>query len=144
TLIEVLKQAHQKTDLKVSLDIDDSIKKFGDREDMLELLGNLMDNAYKWAKSQVSLSVFIDKDQKNISITVEDDGAGKTVQELEQLAQRGVRLDESVEGHGLGLAICNDIVKLYAGSIHFNRSKKLGGFYVKVNLAMTSANDSKL
>ncbi len=136
TLIEVLKQAHQRSDLEVSLDIDEAIKLFGDREDMLELMGNLMDNAYKWAKSQVKLSVNIDKKQKEINITVEDDGAGKSIQELEQLAQRGVRLDESVEGHGLGLAICNDIVKLYGGSIYFNQSEKLGGFKVKVNLPM--------
>ena len=141
TLIEVLKQAHQKAGLKVSLDIGSSIKLFGDREDMLELMGNLMDNAYKWAKSQISLSVAVD--QNNINIVVEDDGAGKTVQELEQLAQRGVRLDESVEGHGLGLAICNDIVKLYAGSIHFSQSKELGGFHVTVNLPMASDNESK-
>lgn len=142
-LIEVLKQAHQKSDLKVSLYIDDAVRLFGDREDMLELMGNLMDNAYKWAKSQVSLSIHIDQKQKNINITVEDDGAGKTTQELEQLAQRGVRLDESVEGHGLGLAICNDIVKLYAGSIRFSQSKEFGGFHVKVNLPMASADESK-
>jgi len=143
-LIEVLKQAHQKADLKVSLEIEDSIKLFGDREDMLELMGNLMDNAYKWAKSQISLSVAIDQKQKNINIIVEDDGAGKTALELEQLAQRGVRLDESVEGHGLGLAICNDIVKLYAGSIHFSQSKELGGFQARVNLPRVSMNEHRL
>jgi signal transduction histidine kinase len=143
TLIEVLKQAHQKADLKVSIDIEETIKLFGDREDMLELMGNLMDNAYKWAKSQISLSFVIDQKQKNINIIIEDDGAGKTTQELEHLAQRGVRLDESVEGHGLGLAICNDIIKLYAGSIHFSQSKELGGFQVEVNLPMSSLNQSK-
>jgi len=143
TLIEVLKQAHQKPDLKISLDIDSSVKLFGDREDMLELMGNLMDNAYKWAKSQVSLSVTVNQNHNSINIVVEDDGAGKTAKELEQLAQRGVRLDESVEGHGLGLAICKDIVKLYAGTIHFSQSQNLDGFYVAVNLPIASANESK-
>ncbi len=141
TLIEVLKQAHQKQKLKVQLDIDDTINLFGDREDMLELMGNLMDNAYKWAESQVKLFVGMDQNKKEISIIVEDDGTGKTTQELEQLAQRGVRLDESVEGYGLGLAICHDIVKLYSGSIHFNQSKNLGGFQVIVNLPIASINE---
>ena len=136
TLIEVLKQAHQKPNLKVTLYIGDGVTLFGDREDMLELLGNLMDNAYKWAKSQVKLSVDIDQKQKEVSLTVEDDGAGKTKEELKKLAQRGVRLDESVEGHGLGLAICNDIVKLYDGSINLSQSKKLGGFKVVVRLPL--------
>jgi len=135
TLISVLKQAHNKSDLKVELHVEDAVKQFGDREDMLELLGNLMDNAFKWAESQIHCSVSLS--DKNISIIIEDDGAGKQPQELEQLAQRGVRLDESVEGHGLGLAICKDIVKLYSGEIHFDRSEKLGGFQVEVTLPLT-------
>jgi len=143
TLIEVLKQAHQKTGLNVNLKIADSIKVFGDREDMLELMGNLMDNAYKWAESNVNVSLLINKSKDSISIIVEDDGEGKTTQALEQLAQRGVRLDESVEGHGLGLAICKDIIKLYAGTIQFGRSEALGGFYVEVNLPLASTNESK-
>ena len=136
TLINVLKQAHNKAGLKAKLSIDNSVKLFGDREDMLELLGNLMDNAFKWAESQISCSVSLKEDagNKNINIIIEDDGIGKKPEELEQLAQRGVRLDESVEGHGLGLAICKDIVKLYAGSINFNYSEALGGFQVEVIL----------
>ena len=143
TLIEVLKQAHQKSHLNVTLNIAESTKVFGDREDMLELMGNLMDNAYKWAESQVSLSVAVDNNQESINITVEDDGIGKTALELEQLAQRGVRLDESVEGHGLGLAICKDIIRLYSGSIHFSESKELGGFCVEVKLPVASTNEAK-
>ncbi len=143
TLIDVLKQAHQKSGLDVSLTIADSIKIFGDREDMLELLGNLMDNAYKWAKAKVHIKIQSNSHQENINIVIEDDGAGKDSQQLEQLAQRGVRLDESVEGHGLGLAICKDIVKLYAGSIDFGQSKEWGGFKVSVNLPMGSSGEHK-
>ena len=138
TLINVLQQAHNKSDLKAELFIDDGVKLFGDREDMLELLGNLMDNAFKWAESQIFCSVSTKKsgDKTSITIRIEDDGAKKQPQELKQLAQRGVRLDESVKGHGLGLAICKDIVKLYSGEIHFNRSEKLGGFQVEVTLPL--------
>ncbi len=132
-LIKVLKQAHHKNNLKVQLNITPSVTQFGDREDMLELLGNLMDNAYKWAKSQVNCSISLQKKSKYIQIIIEDDGKTKAQQELEQLAKRGIRLDETVEGHGLGLAICKDIVKLYSGTIRLKQSEKLGGFKVEIN-----------
>lgn len=134
TLVDVLKQAHHNDNLEVSLNIADSVKVFGDREDMLELLGNLLDNAFKWAESQINCSLSMAEKAGAITIVIEDDGEGKAPQELEQIAQRGIRLDESVEGHGLGLAICKDIVKLYAGTIRFKRSEKLGGFQVEINL----------
>ncbi|MEE9310202.1 MAG: sensor histidine kinase [Cocleimonas sp.] len=133
TLINVLKQAHNKSHLNVELNIEDAVSNFGDREDMLELLGNLMDNAFKWANSYIICSVSL-VNQKSIKIIIDDDGEGKDPKVFEQLAQRGVRLDESVEGHGLGLAICKDIVRLYDGAIHFSQSKKLSGFSVSVDL----------
>ena len=143
TLISVLKQAHQKNSLNVSHSIADDVSVFGDREDMMELLGNLLDNAFKWADSEVSCTILNDEvsiDSKSeqqgskIKITIEDDGVGGTAEELKQLTQRGIRLDESVEGHGLGLAICKDIVKLYGGSIEFDRSSSLSGLSVVITL----------
>lgn len=137
-LCDVLKQAHQKEMLKIRLTTAENVTVFGDREDMLELLGNLLDNACKWAESQVSCSVLTttinSSGAENIRIIIEDDGKGQTPDEIEKLTKRGVRLDESVEGSGLGLAICNDIVKLYGGSLRFGHSEKLGGFLVEVNL----------
>lgn len=132
TLIAVLKQAHQKEKLNVNCQIDDSISVFGDREDMLELLGNLLDNAYKWAKSEVNCSIFVKQGSRAITIIIEDDGESVDLQALKQIEQRGTRLDESKEGHGLGLAICKDVVALYSGSIRFEQSEKLGGFLVEV------------
>jgi len=134
TLIAVLKQAHQKQKLNVNYQIDDSISVFGDREDMLELLGNLLDNAYKWAESEVNCRIFIKQNSKVITIVIEDDGESADLQALKQIEQRGTRLDESKEGHGLGLAICKDIVALYSGSIRFEQSEKLGGFLVEVTI----------
>lgn len=125
TLVDVLARIHQKSPRCITLEIAPEITRFGDREDMLELIGNLLDNACKWAQEQVScrLACIANK----VQITVEDDGQGRTDAELQQMTARGVRLDESVEGHGLGLAICKDIVKLYGGTLAFGRSEQLGG-----------------
>lgn len=130
-LSEVLKCSHTKQDLQITLHIATEVTQFGDREDMLELLGNLLDNACKWASSHVICSI---STGESIQIVIEDDGLGRSGTEIKNLAQRGVRVDESVHGYGLGLAICKDIVKLYGGSIHFSKSERLGGFLVKVLL----------
>jgi signal transduction histidine kinase len=130
-LTKVLKRSHSKQGLQIRLHIAPEVTHFGDREDMLELLGNLLDNACKWASSHVICTL---SGEKSIKIMIEDDGLGRSDKEIINLTQRGVRVDESIQGHGLGLAICKDIVKLYGGSIHFGKSKVLGGFLVDVLL----------
>lgn len=102
-----------------------------DRDDMLELLGNLLDNACKWASNKVVYSI---RQDQAITITVEDDGPGCNDEQIKILTQRGVRMDESVPGHGLGLAIVKDIVKLYEGDMQFDRSPELGGLRVIIKL----------
>jgi signal transduction histidine kinase len=131
-LVDVLARIHHKSPRCITLNILPEITRFGDREDMLELLGNLLDNACKWAKEQVFCHIYADA--SHIHIRVEDDGRGRTATELQQMAQRGIRLDESVEGHGLGLSICKDIAKLYGGTLEFGRSEALGGVSVVVSL----------
>jgi len=133
-LLDVLNQIHSKKSINIQYQIDDDVPAFGDREDIYELLGNLLDNACKWAKSLVICQI---SGHKDINILIEDDGAGLTPQDLKQLSQRGVRLDETVEGHGLGLSIAKDIAKLYGGQLYFSRSEKLGGLKVKVFLPLT-------
>jgi signal transduction histidine kinase len=130
-LSHVLKQAHAKQKLQIVIEIGKKVPHFGDREDMLELFGNLLDNACKWATSKVICTVSIDT---FIQIIIEDDGLGRSKEEIIDLTQRGIRVDESIQGHGLGLAICKDIVTLYAGSLRFSRSNRLGGFQVDVLL----------
>jgi signal transduction histidine kinase len=102
-----------------------------DRDDMLELLGNLLDNACKFAHARVAYTITLNA---HIAMTVEDDGPGCPEDQLAMLAQRGVRLDESMPGHGLGLAIVRDVVELYKGSLKFDRSSSLGGLRVQVSL----------
>lgn len=107
-----------------------------DREDLLELLGNLLDNACKWTNSRVRLTVVSGQEW---SFTIEDDGPGVADAERDRLAQRGVRIDESTAGHGLGLAIAKDLATLYGGALIFGRSPTLGGFLVtaRIPLAMS-------
>lgn len=104
----------------------------GDRDDLLELLGNLLDNACQWARSIVRLSAAAT--DGHLRITIEDDGPGCSPEQLELLTRRGVRLDESRRGHGLGLAIVTEIVEQYGGRLRFGRSPELGGFLAEVEL----------
>ena len=103
----------------------------GDREDVLELLGNLLDNACRWARHHIAITV---EHTSQLYLMVEDDGPGCPAEVLQHLTKRGLRLDESIPGHGLGLAICKDIVQQYNGDIVFGRSGQLGGFLVEVTL----------
>lgn len=89
-----------------------------DRDDLLELLGNLLDNACKHAHRQIQLCI----KQTNTSnqayqINVSDDGEGVSDSDLAVITERGIRLDESIQGHGLGLSICKDIVESYQGNL---------------------------
>lgn len=104
---------------------------FGDKEDLIEVLGNLLDNACKWCNKRVTLNV---TGGEGVTFVIEDDGAGASVSDLELLTKRGFRADESKPGSGLGLAIVNDIVDSYGGSISFAKSATLGGLLVKVKL----------
>jgi len=113
------------------INVDEEIKHLVDREDMLELLGNLLDNAYKWARHTVDIRI---KDDSGLNICIEDDGPGADPNKLQQLDRRGVRLDETKQGHGIGLAIASDMVREYKGSLSFGRSEKLGGFRVDITL----------
>ncbi len=107
---------------------------YADREDMLELLGNLLDNACKWARHRILLTV---EGGEGLLVRFEDDGPGCSENDLEKLTQRGLRIDEEESGHGFGLAISKDIVQQYGGEIAFGRSETLGGFLVEVHLPAT-------
>lgn len=129
-LAELLGQIYREREMAIEWAVAPQVEPFGDREDMLELLGNLLDNACKWAKSRVACHM---ADGEKFRIEIEDDGEGCSDESLDQLVRRGVRLDESVEGSGLGLAIAKDIVKLYGGEMRFGHSERLGGLRVEVS-----------
>jgi signal transduction histidine kinase len=101
------------------------------REDFEEMLGNLVDNACKWAKTRVEVRSSIDEGQ--IVTTVDDDGPGLDPSLRETVLRRGVRADEAAPGSGLGLAIVADLVELYGGSIALG-SSPLGGLRATLRL----------
>jgi len=103
----------------------------GETQDIEEMAGNLIDNACKWASSQVLVSC--ETDNERLLIVVEDDGPGIGEQDLELVMRRGHKLDESKPGHGHGLGIVNDIAGLYGGSLSLDRSS-LGGLRVRLDL----------
>jgi signal transduction histidine kinase len=131
TLARLLGRIHAPKVLDVQLDIRTSGPLDVDREDMLELLGNLLDNACKWANTRVICSLLTEG--KALVFKVEDDCPGCSDAEIADITGRGVRLDEEVSGHGLGLAIAKEIVESYRGRISFHRSE-LGGLCAEVRL----------
>ncbi|MDQ6961977.1 MAG: sensor histidine kinase [Mariprofundaceae bacterium] len=115
----------------ITLDIDGLIRIPADREDMMEILGNLLDNACKWAKAEVRCKIWC---QQGLHLCIEDDGKGMSSENMRNILKRGVRFDESVAGHGLGMSIVQEVVHAYDGSIELNLSDELGGLKVHITL----------
>jgi len=127
SLLLVVSRVYQDKNLTINQKIAPGPAWPADQEDMLELFGNLLDNACKWARSCVSISV-----GTNRTVVIEDDGPGCPPEQMELLCARGSRLDESIDGHGLGLSIAADITSFYKGTLEFSRSPGLGGMRVTV------------
>jgi len=116
-------------DIKVDVSPDHSIR--GRREDLDEMLGNLLDNACKWAKSVVSVQSF--RESNSIVILVDDDGPGIAPEMRDVVLQRGVRADEAALGSGLGLSIVRDLAEVYGGTISLENSPT-GGLRARLQL----------
>ena len=111
--------------------VDPSIRFRGDEGDLMELLGNVLDNAFKWANGRIRITASL-RDSR-LNLTVEDDGPGIPEADAQRVLQRGARADESVPGHGIGLAVTRDVVEAYGGHILIARSD-LGGAAVTLEL----------
>jgi signal transduction histidine kinase len=135
-LTETLAAIYREKNLAMDIRLARDVQFVADREDMLELLGNLLDNACRWARHKVRLTVATGAGS---TITVEDDGPGASPEDLPRLTGRGTRLDEEVGGHGLGLAIARDIAESYGGTLTLGRSPDLGGLQVRVVLSAASS-----
>lgn len=107
----------------------------GEKQDLEEMLGNLLDNAFKWAGSTVEVSLASEKaeDTERIALLIDDDGLGLPEEAMAEVLKRGRRLDETTPGSGLGLSIVVDIAKLYGGGLTLHRSP-LGGLRARLEL----------
>ncbi len=114
-LCGLMQRVHAARELRFTCDNNDASVFAGAREDLEEMLGNLLDNAGKWAAQAVRVEVA--PLQGQLRITVSDDGPGLPAEQLERVLERGVRLDERASGSGLGLAIVADIAESYGGAL---------------------------
>jgi two-component system sensor histidine kinase PhoQ len=123
-------------DLALELAVPAGSQFIGDRGDLTEVLGNVLDNACKWCHSRVRLTASVDEGaaaRERLVLEVEDDGPGISEADRVRVLQRGVRTDESVPGHGLGLAMVRDTVDLYGGRMSI-ASSPLGGARLTLRL----------
>lgn len=105
----------------------------GERQDLEEMLGNLLDNAFKWARSTVEVSLTPEAEEGRIALLIDDDGPGLPSEAVLDVLKRGRRLDETTPGSGLGLSIVVDLAKLYGGELTLERSR-LGGLRARLLL----------
>ena len=124
-----LLKVHGRKDFGIELQIDPSVQFVGNRDDLMELLGNLMDNAAKWCTGRVRVGAHRSTAagaSRRLELTVEDDGHGIAAADRDRVLQRGVRADELAPGHGLGLAMVSETAELYGGELVVGESE-LGG-----------------
>jgi signal transduction histidine kinase len=130
-LIRTLLRLHAQRGLRLESSVDPSHTVRGTREDLDEMLGNLLDNACKWASTRVQVGSTIHDGR--LHVTVDDDGPGIDPSARAAVLQRGVRADEATPGSGLGLAIVRDLADLYGGAIAME-SSPLGGLRARLEL----------
>ncbi|WP_144206702.1 ATP-binding protein [Shewanella donghaensis] len=131
-LSQMLFKIYHEKSVKFSCDIESSISFPMNKGDLMEICGNLMENAFRLCISQVSISAQIDH-SGNAILIVEDDGPGVEEALKERIIQRGVRADTQSPGQGIGLAVCNEIVNSYHGILSINESHLEGAkFTIKI------------
>jgi signal transduction histidine kinase len=135
-LVRVMRRIHAQRDLELIVHPHGGLVAFrGEEQDLQEMLGNLLDNACKWAVQRIEVALAVVGDE--LRITIDDDGCGIADKERERVLNRGERADERVPGSGLGLAIVDDLARLYGGRVELADSP-LGGLRVLIALPVAA------
>jgi two-component system sensor histidine kinase PhoQ len=136
-LVRSLDKVYRDKQVQVGLDLDPGATFYGDEADLTEVLGNLLENAYKYCSSQVRVSARCRPEGasgQGLEISIEDDGQGIDPQMIDTVLQRGKRMDETVPGHGIGLSMAREIIAVYGGELDIG-SSGLGGALLRVRFA---------
>lgn len=130
TLLSSMKKIYRDKSIDFELSMEQNIQFKIDEGDFMEILGNLLDNACKWCQKQIKLTIALN--ETDLHILISDDGPGIASEMINEITKRGVRADEFTPGHGVGLAIVQDIVSIYNGNINFTTAPT-GGLAVTIH-----------
>lgn len=129
-LVRTLEKIYEEKKLRFTVSCPPGLRFQGEQQDLEEILGNLLDNACKWAKGEVQVSLHVLPDvrgeTRRFAVNIEDDGPGLPPEKRAQLGQRGFRLDETKPGSGLGLSIVADLVQSYQGAFSLDTGRWQG------------------
>jgi two-component system sensor histidine kinase PhoQ len=137
-IVRGLEKVYAAKNVLCEFEVAPGVQFYGEAGDLQELLGNLLENAFKWARHRVLLTARPSPSAPNrragLVLAVDDDGPGIAADDVAKVLQRGVRGDERVQGHGIGLSIVQDLVRDYRGELQVTRSQELGGARFEVTL----------
>jgi len=128
-MLDSLQKVYRDKPIQLNVSVSENVTFKGDEGDLMELLGNLLDNAYKWANTQINVSA--EMQNNKLCLRVMDDGPGMEPRQITNLLKRGVRADQNVAGHGIGFSIVCNIVDAYQGELVIDKSS-LGGAEIKL------------
>ena len=144
SLARTMEKIHHDRQIAIDVDVPPATRFLGEQQDLEEMIGNLVDNACKWARSRVAIEVVQERprsaaDRQAIRLVIDDDGPGLSPSEREQVqsAQRGLRLDETKPGSGLGLSIVVELAQLYGGALSLGTAP-IGGLRAELTLPAAS------
>ncbi|MDP6416397.1 MAG: ATP-binding protein, partial [Gammaproteobacteria bacterium] len=134
-VLDALQKVYADKSIQLQCELDDGAIFHGDERDLVEVLGNVLDNAFKYGNKRVCVSVKTLTDRvRGVELIVEDDGPGIPEEQQEFVLQRGARADTLVQGQGIGLAVVTDIISSYGGEITVG-SSELGGARIRIIFA---------
>jgi two-component system sensor histidine kinase PhoQ len=137
-IITSLEKVYRDKQIVFTLEMDETLQVYCEEGDLYEIAGNLLDNAGKWCQKNIKVSLLSNTDSGHdhckVLLQIEDDGKGIAADKLGDILKRGIRADEKIQGHGIGMAVVYDLVELLDGKLAGERSEALGGMKWRVYL----------